>query len=420
MSHSDDSRVEHYLEVMESRSRVFRLMYDTVIEVESADEQQIYDIICKNLRSICGAKHSAIASYDAASKTLSLRSTHSEAGARGDAGEKSLSLSQELETLFTSQYLIQCEDSDQLTQVSTLFSDALSSCTDEKYAAFSCVQGGELLAIGALQIETDQRLRMKDLIESYLKLAGMIIQRSNALKTLERQAVQLEEWNLELKIRVDKQLAELERMGRLKRFLSPQLAELIISSDNESVLDSHRRNITVVFCDLRGFTAFSETAEPEDVIQVLRDYHELVGPLVFQHDGTVDSFIGDGIMVFFNDPVPCTEPSRRAVEMAIEMRDRVKSLSAKWEKLGFHLGFGVGIAEGYATLGIVGFEGRIEYSAIGSVPNLAARLCDEARDRQILISRRGAASLEGVLEVKPIGVLNLKGFHEPVPAFDVP
>ncbi|MEJ1412495.1 MAG: hypothetical protein RPU90_02815, partial [Candidatus Sedimenticola sp. (ex Thyasira tokunagai)] len=178
MSHSDDSRVEHYLEVMESRSRVFRLMYDTVIEVESADEQQIYDIICKNLRSICGAKHSAIASYDAASKTLSLRSTHSEAGARGDAGEKSLSLSQELETLFTSQYLIQCEDSDQLTQVSTLFSDALSSCTDEKYAAFSCVQGGELLAIGALQIETDQRLRMKDLIESYLKLAGMIIQRS--------------------------------------------------------------------------------------------------------------------------------------------------------------------------------------------------------------------------------------------------
>ncbi|MET0093077.1 MAG: adenylate/guanylate cyclase domain-containing protein [Sedimenticola sp.] len=411
---------EHYLEVIEARSRVFRIMYDTIIQVESADEEQMYHIICNNLLNICMAKGCALAAYDPESQQLTLKSVHTSAGRLVDIGDRSVTLSRELQNLFGSRFLIECEDSVQQSEMGALFHEVLGISSEEQHAAFSCVQGDEILALGAMQIGKTQRLRMKDLIESYLKLAGMLIQRGNALKKLEQQAVQLEEWNRELKNRVDAQLGELERMGRLKRFLSPQIAELIISSDKESVFDSHRSNITVLFCDLRGFTAFSETAEPEDVIQVLRDYHAMIVPLVFQFEGTVDSFIGDGVMVFFNDPVPCTEPSRRAVEMAIEMRKRVQTLSIKWEKQGFNLGFGVGIAEGYATLGIVGFEERIEYSAIGSIPNLAARLCGEAQDCQILVSPRVQASLEGVVTMEPVGELNLKGIHKPVPAFNVP
>jgi len=420
MTNFTDTGDEHFLEVIESRSRVFRIMYDTIIEVESVGEQEIFEILCKKLLIISGAKGCALASYDAASKALRLKAVHTQTAVQPSVGDSAIQLSPELKELFTSRYLIECKGIGPMTQLGELFQDALGICIEENHAAFSCVQGQELLAIGALQMETGKRLHMKDLIESYLKLAGMIIQRSNALKTLEQQAVQLEEWNRELKNRVEAQLAEIQGMSRLKRFLSPQIAELIINSENESALDSHRRNISVVFCDLRGFTAFSETAEPEDVIQVLRDYHELVGPLVFEYEGTIDSFSGDGIMMFFNDPVRCSDPSRRAVEMSVEIRNRVKLLLTKWKKLGFNLGFGVGIAEGYTTMGMIGFKDRIDYSAIGSVPNLSARLCGEAKDGQILVSSRVAASLEGVIKLEPVGDLELKGFHKPVPAFNVP
>lgn len=237
--------------------------------------------------------------------------------------------------------------------------------------------------------------------------------------TVQAQATQLAEWNRTLEGRVAEQLAELERVGRLKRFLSPQLAEVIISSGDEAFLESHRREITVVFTDLRGFTAFSETAEPEEVISILREYHAALGELIFRYEGTLERFAGDGLMIFFNDPVPVPDPQARAVRMAVAMRRRVGELSVGWRKRGHQLAFGVGIAQGYATLGKVGFEGRFDYAAIGSVTNLASRLCDEAKPEQILISQRVYASVEDLVEVAAVGDLTLKGFVRPIAVYNV-
>jgi class 3 adenylate cyclase len=234
------------------------------------------------------------------------------------------------------------------------------------------------------------------------------------------QAADLAAWNRTLEARVAEQLSEIERMGRLKRFLSPQVAELILSCGNdERVLESHRRAVTVVFCDLRGFTAFAETAEPEEVMSVLREYHAGLGALIHKYEGTVERFAGDGVMILFNDPLACPDPSHRAVRMSIEMRDQVAALAEKWRRAGHELGFGVGIAHGYATLGRIGFEGRFDYSAIGTVVNLAARLCADAKDGQILIDGKVQAAIEDASGTEPAGELMLKGFHRPVRAFNV-
>jgi adenylate cyclase len=236
---------------------------------------------------------------------------------------------------------------------------------------------------------------------------------------LEAQSVQLAEWNRTLEERVAEQLGELERIGRLKRFLSPQLAELIVSSGEERLLESHRREVTVVFCDLRGFTAFSETTEPEEVMGVLRAYHGVMGEQIFRFEGTLERFTGDGLMVFFNDPVPCPDPAARAVQMAVAMRQQVSELTETWRKRGHQLDFGVGIAQGYATLGKIGFEGRFDYAAIGTVTNLAARLCGEAGGGEILINQRVYAAVEELVKAEPRGDLSLKGFARPVPAFHI-
>src|SRR5205807_6451071 len=197
------------------------------------------------------------------------------------------------------------------------------------------------------------------------------------------------------------------------------IASLILSAGDDSVLESHRRAITVVFCDLRGFTAFSELTEPEEVISVLREYHAVLGKLIHKYEGTVERFAGDGIMIFFNDPLPCPDPSLRAVQMAIEMREKMDQLLATWRKHGYELGFGVGIAHGYATLGRIGFEGRFDYGAVGTVVNLAARLCAEAKNGQILIDGKVFAAIEELAETEPVGELMLKGFHRPIQAFNV-
>jgi class 3 adenylate cyclase len=236
---------------------------------------------------------------------------------------------------------------------------------------------------------------------------------------LEAQSAQLADWNRTLEQRVREQLAELERTRRLKRFFSPQLAELIISSGGEKLLESHRREITVVFCDLRGFTAFSETTEPEEVMEVLRDYHTTLGTQIFRFGGTLEHFAGDGIMVFFNDPLPCPDYEAQSVRMAIAMRQQMSELTEQWRKRGHQLGFGVGIAQGYATLGMIGFEGRVDYGAIGPVTNLASRLCDQAQNGQILISQRVYTAVEELVEAKPAGELSLKGFRQPVLTFNV-
>jgi len=236
---------------------------------------------------------------------------------------------------------------------------------------------------------------------------------------VQAQAGELAQWNATLEGRVREQLTQLDRLGRLKRFVSPKLAELIVAGGAEDPLKTHRRDITVVFIDLRGFTAFTESAEPEEVIDLLHEYHAEMGRIISVHEGTIERFLGDGIMVFFNDPVPLANPAEHAVWMALEMRERFASLAEGWRKQGFELGIGIGIAQGYATIGAVGFEGRWDYSAIGSVPNLAARLCGEARAAQILADRKAVAKVEGLVEFEPVGELTLKGFPQPLPAFEI-
>jgi adenylate cyclase len=237
--------------------------------------------------------------------------------------------------------------------------------------------------------------------------------------TVQHQAAELEDLNKNLEHRVEDQVGQLERLGRLKRFFSPQLAELILSGGTEDPLKTHRREITVVFLDLRGFTAFAETAEPEELMAVLRDYHTEMGKLILQHEGTLERFTGDGMMVFFNDPVPVANPAERAIRMALAMREQVRQLTAKWRKMGYELDFGVGIAQGYATIGGIGFEGRWDYGAIGTVTNLASRLCGEARPSQILVSQRLLGTVEELVEVEPVGELTLKGFHRPIAAHNI-
>jgi len=230
---------------------------------------------------------------------------------------------------------------------------------------------------------------------------------------------ELEEWNKRLEQRVEEQVTQLERLSRLKRFFSAQLAELIVSGGAEDPLKTHRREITVVFLDLRGFTAFAETSEPEEVMGVLREYHAEMGKLILEHEGTLERFTGDGMMVFFNDPVPVLNPAERAIRMALAMRKRVGELTVKWHKLGYELDFCVGVAQGYATIGGIGFEGRLDYGAIGTVTNLASRLCGEASPGQILVSRRLLGTIEELVEVEPLGELTLKGFHRAVSAYNV-
>jgi class 3 adenylate cyclase/CheY-like chemotaxis protein len=229
---------------------------------------------------------------------------------------------------------------------------------------------------------------------------------------------QVEELNRDLEERVAKQIAEIERIGELRRFLSPQVADLV-SNGAAGMLESHRREITVVFCDMRGFTAFAETSEPEEVMGVMREYHAALGALIHEYEGTLERFVGDGLMVLFNDPVPCPDPAARAVRMAIAMRDRIGDLSKKWSTRGHELGFGIGIAQGYATLGRIGFEGRFDYGSIGTVSNLGARLCNEAVPGQILVSRPVQAAVDAIAECAPIGELTLKGLSRPVAAFNV-
>jgi class 3 adenylate cyclase/CheY-like chemotaxis protein len=256
-------------------------------------------------------------------------------------------------------------------------------------------------------------------VKSMLRIKALQDTVQEQTARIEAQSVELAEWNRTLQKRVTEQLGELERVARLKKFLSPQLAELIVSANGEKLLESHRREITVAFGDLRGFTAFAETAEPEEVISVLQEYYSALCCLIHQFQGTLQQFTGDGLMVFFNDPMPCSDPAARAVRLAVAMRQRVSELGGTWRKLGYELDFGIGIAEGYATLGKIGFEGQFTYTAIGPVANLAARLCAEARGGQILISRRVFALVEDFVESEPVGELVLKGFQKPVLAFDV-
>ena len=246
-----------------------------------------------------------------------------------------------------------------------------------------------------------------------------LVARVKSVLRLKQLHDQVTEMNRSLEQRVSEQLVEIARMSGLKRFLAPQIAELVLSSGGEQLLESHRREVSIVFCDLRGFTAFAETAEPEEVMTVLREYHDGLAGLIHSFEGTLERFAGDGLMILFNDPLPCPDPCERAVKMAVQMRGRVIDLAAKWRKLGHDLGFGIGIAHGFATLGRISSQGRFDYTAIGRVVNLAARLCGEAKTGQILIDGKVHSAVETLIEFESVGELTLKGFHRPVAAFDV-
>jgi class 3 adenylate cyclase len=238
-------------------------------------------------------------------------------------------------------------------------------------------------------------------------------------RELEEKAAELVDFNHTLEQRVARGIADLDRLGRLKRFFSPAVADLILSGNADDPLKTRRREIVVDFIDLRGFTTFTETADPEEVMAILGEFHAAMGELVMAHGGTLERFAGDGIMIFFNDPVQVPNPAVQAASMALAMQERAAGLTDSWLKRGYSLALGIGIAQGYATIGSIGFEGRRDYGAIGNVTNLAARLCGEAKGGQILLSQRVKAGLDGALKTVPVGELTLKGFHKPVPAFEI-
>jgi len=248
---------------------------------------------------------------------------------------------------------------------------------------------------------------------------GALVARVRAMLRIKALHDEVQALNQGLEAKVRDQVEELQRVGRLRRFLAPQLAQAIVSAGDEAVLENHRREVVALFSDLRGFTSFSETAEPEDVMGVLGEYHAATGPLIYKYEGTLERFLGDGMMVLFNDPLPCPDAPQRAARMAIEMRDAVAALAPAWKRKGHVLGFGVGLAQGYATMGAIGFQNRFEYTAIGAVINLAARLCADAKDGQILTNSRVAAAVGDVVETDDLGERMLRGMSRPVPVVNL-
>lgn len=276
------------------------------------------------------------------------------------------------------------------------------------------------ILVGTLYLRYDNRV--ESLAYVLLTIAALLnwVAFLGALnRTVRDQAQAINRLNRSLERKVERQDREIDRLARLKRFLAPQVAELVVSEGKDALLATHRRYVACLFCDLRGFTALSEEIEPEEVIALLEKYHASLGVLVERHRGTVGFLAGDGAMVFFNDPVPCDEPVLDAVKLALDLRREFEPIRGQWARSGYGVGLGIGIAAGYATLGLVGFKERSDYTAIGNVVNVAARLCDKAADGQILLGQRAYEDVEAQVEAGPLGRFELKGVRQPVSVYDL-
>jgi class 3 adenylate cyclase len=396
-----------------------------VINSSPGDLAPVFDTMLEKAHALCGAARGALVTFDGelfrAVATRGLPAPFEELMRRGFPPLPGSATDRLLEGHFVHILDMPARAAESLPAVARVLRQAAELAGTRTLLMVPLCKEGVLLGyIAGYRQEvrpfTDKQIA---LLESFAAQAVIAMENARLLGELRHRTEEVAGLNRDLETRVVAQVAELERTGKLRRFLAPQLADLIVAQGDDSILESHRREIVVVFCDIRGFTAFAERAEPEEVMALLRDYHAALGPIVTRFEGTLDKYGGDGMMVFFNDPLPTPDPAKRAIGMALAMREAAAEVVKSWRRRGHNIGFGVGISQGYATLGQIGFAERMDYTAIGTVTNLAARLCAEAKDGQILVSQRIAITVEDDEPLEEIGDLSLKGLSQAVAVYNV-
>jgi GAF domain-containing protein len=392
-----------------------------VISQSRADEAPVFQVILEKAARLCGAPMAGLALVNESRSHMTMTAHWGEPLQHLVVGETQWAMDVDyvLTRAARESRAIQVEDlaQDPLTREGNRHrSDAVEGEGVRTFLAVPLISQGQTIGcFGLYRREVSLFSNAEiELVETFAEQAVIAIENTRQFKALQDRTAEVEDLNVGLETRVDEQVDQLERLGRLRRFLSPQVADAVVSEGADALLGSHRAMIAILFCDIRGFTAFCESAEPEETIEVLQTFHETLGKLIHDAGAGFDHRSGDGIMVIFNDPIPCDDPAAAALRVAFDMRDAMDRLCAGWRKLGHRLGFGVGISLGYATVGMVGFEGRYDYTASGTAVNLASRLCDHAADREILLSPRAAIATEDIAIQEPAGDLTLKGFQAPV------